>query len=166
MMLYVLRHGVAEEVAPDGVDGLRRLTPGGRRRMRAAAAGMRALGLRFDVLLTSPFARAAETAAIVSEVLGGEPAPSELRALEQGVTPIETARALRAFARYDHVAAVGHEPGLSALVAVLLTGSPGGMRLVLKKGGLVALQLHDAGQPAGATLRWMLTNRQLRRLGR
>ena len=50
MMLYVLRHGVAEEVGPEGTDGSRRLTPGGRRKLRAAAAGMRALGVTFDAI--------------------------------------------------------------------------------------------------------------------
>jgi len=67
MMLYVLRHGVAEEVGPEGTDGSRRLTPGGRRKLRAAAAGMRALGVTFDAILTSPLVRAAETAVIVAE---------------------------------------------------------------------------------------------------
>src|SRR5437773_320097 len=166
MMLYVLRHGVAEEVGPEGTDGSRRLTPGGRRKLRAAAAGVRGLGVAFDAILTSPLVRAGETAAIVAEALGNQPAPRELAALEPGVPPVETARALRAFARLEHVAIVGHEPGLSGVVALLLTGSPDGPRLVLKKGGLVALEVRDPGRGRGATLRCMLTPRQLRRLGR
>ena len=166
MTLYVVRHGVAEDVAPDGDDRSRRLTPAGRRKMRAVAAGMKALGLRFDVLLTSPFPRAAETAALVSEVLDGEPVPRELPALEQGVAPVETVRALVPFAAYRHVAIVGHEPGLSGVVALLLTGSADGLQLALKKGGVVALEVSDLGRRADATLRWMLAPRQLRRLGR
>ena len=166
MMLYVLRHGVAEEVGPEGSDGSRRLTPSGRRKLRAAAAGMRALGLAFDTLLTSPLVRAAETAAIVSETFARRPAPRELGALAPGVPPVETARALRAFARNGHVAIVGHEPGLSGVVALLLTGSPDGLRLTLKKGGLVVLEVRDPGRGGGATLRCMLSPRQLRRLGR
>src|SRR2546427_12020868 len=82
MMLYVLRHGVAEEVGPEGTDGSRRLTPGGRRKLRAAAAGVRGLGVAFDAILTSPLVRAGETAAIVAEALGNQPAPRELAALE------------------------------------------------------------------------------------
>jgi phosphohistidine phosphatase len=165
MVLYVLRHGVAEELSPDGDDASRRLTPGGRRKMRAAAAGMRAIGLAFDVILTSPFARAAETAAIVADALGGDLAPEEFAALEQGVAPVETLRALERVARHEHVLLVGHEPGLSALVALLLTGSADGLKLLLKKGGLVALEMDDP-ERGGAMLRWVLTPRQLRRLGR
>ena len=164
MMLYVLRHGVAEDVSPDGDDASRRLTPAGRRKMRAAAAGMRAIGLAFDVILTSPFARAAETAAIVADVLGGDPSPEELSALEQGVPPGESLRALQSTGGHEHVLIVGHEPGLSALVALVLTGSPDGFRLLLKKGGLVALEMESPAR-GGATLRWILTPRQLRRLG-
>src|SRR5205823_4429710 len=151
MMLYVLRHGVAEEVGPEGTDGSRRLTPGGRRKLSAAAAGMRALGLTFDAILTSPLVRAAERAAIVAEAQGSQAAPRELSALEPGVPPVETVGALRAFARHEHVAIVGHEPSLSGVVAFLLTGSPDGLRLVLKKGGLVALEVHDPGRVGRAT---------------
>ena len=92
--------------------------------------------------------------------------PRELAALEPGVPPPETVRALRAFARYEHVVIVGHEPGLSGVVAFLLTGSPDGLRLALKKGGMVALDMQDPGRGDRATLHFMLTPRQLRRLGR
>jgi len=164
MIVYVLRHGVAEEIGPDGDDASRRLTAAGRRKLRVAAAGMRRLGLHFDVILTSPLARAVETAAIVAEVIGDTPPPRELPALAQGTPPAETVRALRPFVRYRHLVIVGHEPGLSGVVALLLTGSTTGLRLVLKKGGLVAVEVHDIRQPAGAALRWMLTPRELRRM--
>jgi phosphohistidine phosphatase len=160
--LYVLRHGIAEDSAPDGDDASRRLTPRGRKRVYAAANGMRAMGLRFDLLLTSPFARAAETAALVAEVYGGDPVPREFPLLAQGVAPVETVRALRPFASHSAVVIVGHEPGLSGVVAFLLSGSPEGIRIDLKKSGLIALDVHDLGRRAGATLTWMLTPRQLR----
>jgi phosphohistidine phosphatase len=162
--LYVLRHGVAEDTSPEGDDGSRRLTPGGRRKIYAEARGMWALGLRFDLILTSPLARAAETAAILSDVYGGDPAPRDFPPLAQGVPPVETVRALRPYARHEHVVIVGHEPGLSGVVSFVLTGSPDGFRLALKKGGLVAVEAHDLGRRAGATLLWMLAPRQLRGL--
>ena len=73
---------------------------------------------------------------------------------------------LRTLIEADHVAIVGHEPGLSGLVALLLTGSAEGLRLVLKKGGVVALEVRDPGRRGAGTMRWLLTPRQLRRLGR
>ena len=161
MTLYILRHGIAEEAAPGGDDRARRLTARGRAKLRAAAEGMKAFGIRFDVLLTSPLVRARETAAIVSEVYGKSPVPRELAALASGVSPGETVRALKPYARSHAVMIVGHEPGLSGVAALLLTGSPDGVRLALKKGGLIAL---DVGG-GNATLRSLLSPRQLRRLG-
>jgi phosphohistidine phosphatase len=52
--LYLLRHGIAEDDAPSGRDEDRRLTATGRARMRDEAAGMQALDLAFDTILTSP----------------------------------------------------------------------------------------------------------------
>jgi len=164
--LYVLRHGVAEDAVPGGDDRARRLTPRGRAKMRAVAAGLRALGLRFDAILTSPLPRAAETAAIVSAAYGGTPAPQTLAALATGVAPAETLHALRPFARCAHLVIVGHEPGLSRLASLLLTASPDSLALELKKGGCLAVELAKLAPPSGAMLRWLLTPRHLRRLGR
>jgi phosphohistidine phosphatase len=169
MILYVLRHGIAEDEGPKGDDSSRRLTPRGRARMRAAAEGMRALGLRFDAILTSPLVRAVETAALVAEVYDGKPEPQQLPALAGGASPAEVVRALRPFGRLEHVVIVGHEPGLSGLASLLLTGSTTAASIELKKGGMIALdtgQLLRGGTGNGATLLWHATPRQLRRMRR
>jgi len=165
MILYVLRHGVAEAAAPGG-DDARRLTPRGRVKMRAAAAGLRALGVPLDALLTSPLPRAAETAEIVAAAYGGTPAPRILPALSPAVSPAELVRALKPFARHAHVMVVGHEPRLSELGSFLLTASTDALALRLKKGGCFAIELTTLVPPAGAVLCWLLTPRQLRRRGR
>jgi phosphohistidine phosphatase len=162
--LYVLRHGVAEEALPGGDDRARRLTARGRAKMQKAAAGLRALGVRPDVILTSPLPRAAETAAIVASVCGRDAGPQELPQLAPGTAPPEVVRALRPFARREHVMLVGHEPQLSELVAALLTGGMETIALDLRKGGCVAVELARLHPPAGAMLRWMLTPKQLRRI--
>jgi len=166
MILYILRHGVAEDAAPGGDDAARRLTPRGRSKMEEEAAGMRAYGIELDVLLTSPLPRAAETAAIVAAAYRGRPAPKELPALATGVAPAETLQALRPFGRYEHVMVVGHEPGLSRLASLVLTGSSDRLAIDLKKGGCIALELDKLVPPSGGVLCWSLTGRQLRRIGR
>jgi phosphohistidine phosphatase len=164
MMLYLLRHGVAEETEPGGDDRSRRLTARGRVKIQKATAGMRALGLELDVILTSPLPRAAETAAIVAAACGKESAPRELPALAPGPAA-SVVPALRPFARRSHVMLVGHEPGLGQLASLLLTGSTEGMALDLKKGGCVAIELTKLVPPTGAALRWVLTPKQLRQIG-
>jgi phosphohistidine phosphatase len=161
--LYLVRHGIAEDAVAGGDDAARPLTSRGRIRLRAAARGMRAIGIRMDALLTSPMTRAAETAAIVSEVYGGRPVPRVLPALAQGVAAAEMLRALRPFLRDGDAMVTGHEPGLGELASLLLTGSPEGLTIAFKKGGLVAVDIEDK-RPA--VLRFALTPRHLRRLGR
>ena len=45
MILYILRHGIAEDAPVGGDDGARKLTPKGREKMHSAAEGMRNFGL-------------------------------------------------------------------------------------------------------------------------
>lgn len=157
--LYLVRHGLAEDVGPDGTDAGRRLTDSGRARMRRAARGLQRLGVTPDAILTSPVTRAIETATIVGEALGRRPERCE--PLQTGSTPQSVVRALRDHAHHRRLVLVGHEPTLSELAAVLLTGSAGGMALRMKKGACVALELSALAPPRGGVLRWMLTARQL-----
>jgi phosphohistidine phosphatase len=163
--LYLLRHGIAEDRSASGTDSDRRLTARGRARMRRAAPGLRVLVGRVDSILTSPYPRAAETAAIAAAALPHAPKPRELDALTPDVPPMETLRALRSVAKAERVMLVGHEPLLSGLASLLLTGSPDGVRIDVRKGGCVALALR-ATAPRAATLLWVATPRTLRRLGR
>jgi phosphohistidine phosphatase len=74
MEIYVLRHAIAvERGSPDYLhdDSQRPLTKKGIRRMRRGVRGLGHAGLEFDLLLTSPYTRARQTAEIVVEALGG-----------------------------------------------------------------------------------------------
>jgi phosphohistidine phosphatase len=163
MILYILRHALADETAVGG-DDARHLTDVGRQRTQKAVAGMRQLGIEFDVILTSPVARAAETAEIVAEAYETRPTPRVLMELSTGVAPADAVAALAPFGRDESVMIVGHEPQLSGLISILLTGEPDGMQLRLRKGGCVALALPAKKIERGAAeLLWMMTQRQLRK---
>jgi phosphohistidine phosphatase SixA len=58
---------------------------------------------------------------------------------------------------------VGHEPYLSRLLSMLLTGNPN-LSVVMKKGGLCTLDLETLRFGRCARLNYLLTPRQLRRL--
>jgi phosphohistidine phosphatase len=163
MKLYAMRHAEAVDEAASGADEERRLTPRGRERTRDAADGLRALGLRFDAILTSPLARAAETAELIAAAYADNPAPQVLPALSPGVAVRELLAAIAGFSHDDEVLIVGHEPQLSRLVALLLTPD-GTASIKLKKGACVALGLPRGCEPGGAELRWMATQRHLRKL--
>jgi phosphohistidine phosphatase len=167
MMLYILRHGAAEnDPPPGGDDGARRLTARGREKVREAAAGMRALRVRFDAILASPLPRAFETAELVAAAFTGAPAPEKLTALSTGMTAADALAALKPYERYEHLMIVGHQPGLGATASLLLSGSASAVNIGLKKSGIIALELRDGIERGSAQLCWMLTSRQLRRMRR
>jgi phosphohistidine phosphatase len=145
-------------------DNARQLTALGVERMRDAAAGMRRIGLKFDAILTSPLPRANETAAIVAAVYGNHSSPELLEALAVGIAPAEAVAALKPFARHDHLMIVGHEPQLSEIASILLTGAADRLRSDLKKGGCIAIEFPSRVAPSTGQLLWMLTQRQLRKL--
>lgn len=162
MELYLLRHAIAEPRSA-GDDALRALTPKGRERLRAAAAGLRQLDVEVEALLSSPFRRAWETAEIVREELGW-PSPEPLDALAATASAAECLLALRR-REEGSLALVGHEPHLSRLASLLLTGDERATRIDLRKAGALRLDLLRP-EPGSATLRWLATSRMLRQLGR
>jgi phosphohistidine phosphatase len=163
MNLYIMRHAEAEDEAESGRDDARALTVRGRERTRDAAAGLRVLGFRFDAILTSPLVRAVETAQAIADEYSNNPSPQVLPALSTNVSPRDALTALAGFALHGNILAVGHEPQLSKLVALLLTTS-GNLAIRFKKGACIALDIPKTIEPGVAELRWMLTQRQLRKL--
>jgi phosphohistidine phosphatase len=144
--LALLRHGVAEDADPEGGDEARALTPDGAQRMRWAAAGMASLGLRPEVVLTSPLIRCRETADIVVDAVGGEVVADDR--LKPGMGLDELAGAVAIVPEAARVMVCGHQPDLSQVAAELL----GGGRVEFQKGALVVLEA-GAVQAGSAYLR-------------
>lgn len=164
--LYLVRHAVAELRGPDFPDDAERpLTPDGSARFTRAVAGARALGLEFDVVLSSPYARARETAQILCAGLRPKPALLLVDALAPGQKPADVLAAVTRQASVGRgatrLALVGHEPDLGELAARLL-GARGIVEF--KKGAICRIDV-DRALPAGpGTLRWLLPPRVLRGL--
>jgi phosphohistidine phosphatase len=158
MEVYLLRHGIAADQPPAGHgDGARALTDEGRRKMRAAARGMRALGITPDLLLSSPLVRAAETAQIVGDELGLQPV--QAAQLAPGCTARRLEALLAQHSGMQRIMVVGHEPDLSTIVAALT----GGSQVAMKKGTLAAVEL-PADSAFDGMLLWLLPPRVLRAL--
>jgi phosphohistidine phosphatase len=149
---------------PSRIDGARKLTERSKEKMLGAAAGLRAMGLKLDAILTSPLARATETAELVAGAYDNTPPPQVLPALATGVAAADAISALRAFAKLDEMMIVGHEPQLTAIASILLTGASDVVHLKLKTGGCIAIDLPARFERGGGELRWMLTHRQLRQM--
>jgi phosphohistidine phosphatase len=165
MRLLLIRHAIAverEDFERTGKDdNLRPLTDEGRKKMKQAARGLRALVPAIDLLATSPLTRAAQTAAIVDSVYSGLD-EVEIEELSPETTPEDFLRWLRK-QKVDTVAAVGHEPSLSQILGWLLTGADRRL-FAFRKGGACLLEFADEPAAGTATLSWALTPAQLRRL--
>jgi phosphohistidine phosphatase len=164
--VYLVRHAFADHADaarwPD--DAKRPLTPDGVRRFAAAARGLRRLVPDVDVVLSSGYARAWETAELLHEVTGW-PKPQECSALEAGQTAGSALDVLRDRAE-PSVALVGHEPYLSNLASILCAGGEDLMRLELKKGGVVLVRVVDEVGPGAGCLQWAIRPKILRALAR
>jgi phosphohistidine phosphatase len=120
--------------------------------------------MKFDVVLTSPYVRAKQTADIVVEVME---IPRKLR-LCSALVPGAQARELvaelqRCCERDSKVLLVGHEPGMSLFASLLISGKPDA-DITLKKAGLCVLDTGELVAGRCASLELLLTPRLLLRL--
>lgn len=124
-MIWLLRHGQAEDGSPDAE---RALTDAGRMQAEAAGAALRALGVQLSGCLTSPRVRAADTASLACGHHGVDPVlepklaggPFDAESLAAGLG--------------DEVLLVGHDPDLSMAVHALT-----GAQVRMRKGGLAGI---------------------------
>ncbi len=161
MQLLIIRHAIAVPRGTPGVpDEDRPLTPEGEQKFREAAEGLAKLVDRPDALLTSPWLRARQTAAIAAAAWG-RLEPKETASLASGSFE-EQAAVLDRYPDGATVAVVGHEPWVSELLARLL-GTRHDARLEFKKGGAALVQV-PGRLAGGGSLVWYLPPKVLRKL--
>ena len=119
--LYFLRHATADVIRPNQLDIDRCLIEKGRLQARRVAAFMQRHSLNVQQVLSSPYPRAMQTAAIVCKETGFAAATEQpWLALE---TPLEQAMAQLQLlwpTLPEHTLLVGHEPDFSLLISRLL----------------------------------------------
>ena len=166
MNIYILRHGIAAEQGISGVknDSERPLTPKGRRQLRKSAAAMKKMKSGFDLILSSPYLRAKQTAEIVAQELKIKKRLKFSDELKSDGNPqqliIEINRLRPA---PESLLLVGHEPYLSRLISLLVCADDG-LAMDFKKGGLCKLEMERLNFGRCATLAWLLTPGQMKRM--
>jgi phosphohistidine phosphatase len=166
MNLFILRHGLASDPGEDGLpknlsDAQRPLSAKGKQKLWTITEAMRAQDLKFNVVLSSPLLRARQSAQIVTEAL-------ELRRklvltdhLAPGGSPRQLLAELNELgARAKNILLVGHEPYLTKLISLLITGHDTAA-IDLRKGSLAKLEVQHLGYGRCATLAWLLTPKQM-----
>lgn len=164
MELYLLRHGIASERGAPGFedDSSRPLTPKGRRQLRKTAGTMKKLAGDFDLILSSPLVRAKQTAEIVAKKLELEKRLKFSNMLAPGGSVTALLRQLGSEKPAPQkVLLVGHEPDMSRLISLLVTGGPH-LQVDFKKGGLCKLETEKLRAAHCAKLIWLLIPRQMK----
>jgi phosphohistidine phosphatase len=135
LTLDVLRHGLALPAGPGG-DRERGLSPAGARGLESLAAHLARETWRPERVFSSPYARARQSAGIVTGTAAPTVAVETLGALEPEREPSEVLDALRAQGvTAGHILVVGHQPLLGRLVGYLT-----GVEKGLSPGSLVRVQ--------------------------
>ncbi|HEY2461501.1 MAG TPA: phosphohistidine phosphatase SixA [Candidatus Acidoferrum sp.] len=166
MLLYVVRHGIA--IAHDDPkcpsDPERYLTEEGIEKTRQVAKGVATLGTVPDLLLTSPYVRALQTAEIFARALDYPRA--KIRQTDLLLPGSEASAFFRELAKNKQSAAIlcfGHGPQVDDLVAAPLGAKQ--HVTALKKAGVAVLDLKKISPPSGELV-WLATPKMLRAVGK
>jgi phosphohistidine phosphatase len=160
--LYLVRHGVAAERGDDYPDDSKRpLTANGIAKMRKEASALDALGVSFDLILTSPLVRTRQTADALAQGMAAPPPIQATDALAPAGTSAAVIKELAKHMRLARIALVGHEPNMGELAARLI-----GARapLPFKKGAICRIDFEVFPPKGTGALIWFATPKMLRAL--
>ena len=159
MNLFILRHGLAIEPGTHRLssDAERPLTPKGKQKVAEVARAMKAMEISFNLILTSPYVRAKQTAEIVAAKLHAQKRLEFADELKPGGSMDELIERIReADGAPENVLLVGHEPYLSNLISLLVFGDMGAS-ITMKKAGLCKVSAERLECGRCASLEWLLT---------
>jgi len=154
VQLYLLRHGIAEPKSSTGRDVDRRLTAQGIASLGKILDRASAAAWKPDLIVSSPYKRAIETAGIAAERLSYLGDLLQSPALSPDVAPVDLWNEVRALAPAAAVLLVSHEPLLSAATSWLL----GETHVVVSfaPATLVRIDFEELGPRPHGVLQWKL----------
>jgi phosphohistidine phosphatase len=163
MDLYIVRHGIAidREDPKCPPDPERYLTEEGLDKTKQVAKAIAALGITPDLLISSPYVRAMQTAEIFANAL--DYSKQKIRRSDLLLPGAESSALFRDLAKDKQSSSVfvfGHAPHLDELIATAFASKH--HFTALKKAGVAALKLKRVSPPSAEFL-WLATPRLLRR---
>ena len=173
MDIFILRHGEAGKkiTAGNNNDLGRPLTDAGKDEVTDIANSLKYLGIKFDLIVSSPLKRANQTAAIVAKKFKKEKKMENWDELKPEGNRQELYRKLSSptqFNQSSSVLIVGHEPYLSDMISDIISDGKGGDgHIVLKKAGLARLIVTSFTPPnLHGELKWLLTPKHMKSMGK
>ncbi|MBF2056440.1 MAG: phosphohistidine phosphatase SixA [Cyanobacterium sp. T60_A2020_053] len=158
MKIYFVRHGIAEERINNQDHLERKLTQEGIKKTHKIAEKMVKIAVECDVIITSPYRRAVETAQILAKY---NPAPSTIIAdylqPEGDINLWLTWLKKSNYGEDNNLILVGHEPDLSSWAEILIYGKNSG-KITLKKSGIIGVKINNFDYPCGNSELFLLTS--------
>ena len=158
MQIYIIRHGKAlDHNDPRATsDEIRWLVEAGQGEVATMARLLARLGVRPDLVLSSPLVRARQTAEIIADELEVGAGVLLSDELAPGGSPAGVLDAILGHGRARHVVVAGHMPGVSRLAGYLIhqdLDSGFGFHT----GAIARVELpDDALVPGAGRLRWLI----------
>ncbi len=158
MRIYLVRHSNAVDPGTPGYedDSQRPLTEKGRDKMNKIASGLKKMNLKPDLIVSSPYVRARQTAEILAKVLKYKRNIIFSDALVPMGNTDEIIGEINEKYDVDELVLVGHEPFISNLIGVLTAANPD-IAINMKNGGVCCLSVDDLHVERTAILEWLLT---------
>ncbi len=166
MKLYLVRHGIAidREDPKCPADPERYLTEEGIEKTKQVARGIAALGATAELLFSSPYVRAMQTAEIFADAMSySRQKIQKTETLLPGTDPLPLFRELAREKQAASVFCFGHAPQLDEAIAYAL-GSKQAIT-ALKKAGIALIELKRISPPSGLLV-WMCPPKMLRLSGK
>jgi phosphohistidine phosphatase len=153
MNIYLIRHGDAENISKGLKDFDRKLTHEGEQKINNAARYWQSIIPGFDLILSSPYYRALQTAKIIASVFNYESDIHTDRKLGCGSDTDDLIEIINSFERND-VAYIGHQPDLSNHTSVLISGN--GAFVEFKKGAIAKISFHNKVKEGKGILEYLI----------
>jgi phosphohistidine phosphatase len=154
MRLYLLRHGQAEAFS-EGGDPARRLSAEGIAILQNVLELASVAGVRPSLILSSPFARAIETAQLAARLLSYPGEILRTSSLTSDSAPLRAWNEIRAHGGETSILAATHEPLMSATVAWIVGSTRAMIRV--PPAAMVCIDIPVLrSQPVGV-IEWMIS---------
>ncbi|MDJ0689035.1 MAG: phosphohistidine phosphatase SixA [Xenococcaceae cyanobacterium MO_188.B32] len=159
MEIYLIRHGIAVERGIYQQDEDRPLTDKGLSKTTRVAKKLAAVGLKFDLILTSPLVRAYQTAEILQQISLSQKIETFKPLAPDGNIQewLEWLGGKFSINPDSKLAMVGHQPDLGNWAEMLVWGTIK-EQIIVKKAGVIGLEILNIDRPLGTSKLFLLTS--------
>ena len=165
MDLFILRHGDAGNRLSDPIkDTKRQLTVSGKKEVVEIAKSLKKLGVKFNIIFSSPLSRAFQTAKIIAEEYKFTKQIEQSEELKPNGSKDFLYNKLNKLNIDSVILIVGHEPYLSSMINDIIANNKNSNNIILKKAGLSRIKITSTVPTLKGELRWLLTPRILKKI--